>query len=329
MSDTEITRKSRWKNSRVGRIIRSYGIMIVLIIIIIPVSIISANFFNVENLLNIVRQVSVVGIIAFGMTLVIIAGSIDLSVGAVVSLSGVVCMSIVNLTGSDALAIILALFSGALVGLINGLIISSIKGRVGEAFIITYGMQMAVAAIALIYSGGNFITGKTEGFHSTIGKGFGPIIIFASLAVIMQYILTKSTFGRVVYFIGGNSSATKMSGINVRKNTVAIFMIAGVLAALASLVLSSRVNAASPMSGKGYELDAIAAVVVGGTSMRGGKGSIFNTVLGVIVIGVVGNALNIMNITSYPQMIIKGIIIIMAVILDVWNEKVEKGVLAK
>lgn len=329
MSETESNKKARWKNSRIGRIIRSYGIMIVLIIIIIPVSIISANFFNVENLLNIVRQVSVVGIIAFGMTLVIIAGSIDLSVGAVVSLSGVVCMSVINLTGSDALAIVLALLSGALVGLINGLIISGIKGRVGEAFIITYGMQMAVAAIALIYSGGNFITGKTEGFHSIIGKGFGPIIIFASLAVVMQYILTKSTFGRVVYFIGGNSSATKMSGINVRKNTVAIFMIAGVLAALASLVLSSRVNAASPMSGKGYELDAIAAVVVGGTSMRGGKGSIFNTVLGVIVIGVVGNALNIMNITSYPQMIIKGIIIIMAVILDVWNEKVEKGVLAK
>lgn len=329
MSETERTRKARWKNSRIGRIFRSYGIMIVLIIIIIPVSIISANFFNVENLLNIVRQVSVVGIIAFGMTLVIIAGSIDLSVGAVVSLSGVVCMSVINLTGSDALAIVLALLAGALVGLINGLIISSIKGRVGEAFIITYGMQMAVAAIALIYSGGNFITGKTEGFHSIIGKGFGPIIIFASLAAVMQYILTKSTFGRVVYFIGGNSSATKMSGINVRKNTVVIFMIAGVLAALASLVLSSRVNAASPMSGKGYELDAIAAVVVGGTSMRGGKGSILNTVLGVIVIGVVGNALNIMNITSYPQMIIKGIIIIMAVILDVWNEKVEKGVLAK
>jgi ribose transport system permease protein len=321
--------KVQKSNFNIGRVLRSYGIMIVLVLIIIPVSIISESFFSIENMLNIIRQVAVVGIIAFGMTLVIIAGSIDLSVGAVVSFSGVVCISIVNNTGSDTLAIMLALAAGAAVGLINGLIISGIKGKVGEAFIITYGMQMAVAAIALIYSGGNFMTGKTEGFHSILGKGFGPIIVFVALAIVMHYMLTKTRFGRVVYFIGGNNAATKMSGINVRNHTIVIFMIAGILAALASIVLSSRVNAASPMSGKGYELDAIAAVVVGGTSMRGGKGGIINTVLGVIVIGVVGNALNIMNVTSYPQMIIKGMIIILAVTLDVWNERVEKGVLVK
>lgn len=321
--------KAQKSSFNIGRLLRSYGIMIVLILIIIPVSIISDSFFSAENLLNIIRQVSVVGIIAFGMTLVIIAGSIDLSVGSVVSLSGVVCISIVNNTQSDALALILALASGALVGLINGLIISGIRGRVGEAFIITYGMQMAIAAVALIYSGGNFITGQTEGFHSMLGKGFGPIIIFVVLAAVMHYVLTKTRFGRVVYFIGGNTATTKMSGINVRNNTTVIFMIAGVLSALASIVLSSRVNSASPMSGKGYELDAIAGVVVGGTSMRGGKGGILNTVLGVIVIGVVGNALNIMNVTSYPQMIIKGIIIILSVTLDVMNERAESGVLAK
>jgi ribose/xylose/arabinose/galactoside ABC-type transport system permease subunit len=266
---------------------------------------------------------------AFGMTFVIVAGSIDLSVGSVVSLSGVVCISIINKFGADGWAIFTAISSGAIVGLINGLIISKIKGRIGESFIITYGMQTAVAALALIYSGASFMNGEGDGFHRVIGKGSGPIIIFIVLAIILHFILTKTTFGRKVYFMGSNSLAAKMSGINVTNITIIIFVIAGVTAALASVVLSSRVNAASPVSGKGYELEAIAAVVVGGTSMSGGKGGVINTVIGVIVIGVLGNALNILNVTAYPQMMIRGVIIVLAVALDVWNQRTRNSELAE
>lgn len=317
------------KTVKLKRILRSYGVMFALLLIIIIVSIMSDSFFTINNMLNILRQVSVIGIIAFGMTFVIIAGKIDLSVGSTLSLTGVVCISIINDYGADALAIIAALVVGGVVGLINGTIIALIKGRMGESFIITYGMLTAVSAVALIYSGASFMNGEGQGFHSRIGKGFGPIVIFIVLAVILHLILTKTTFGRKVYFIGGNAGAAKMSGLSVRNNTIIIFVIAGVTSALASIVLSSRVNAASPVSGTGYELEAIAAVVVGGTSLNGGKGGIINTVLGVIVIGVLGNALNILNVTAYPQMLIRGAIIVSAVALDVWNERTKNKELVK
>ena len=307
----------------------NYGLLIALLLIIAAASVFSKEFFTVANMLNILRQSTVVGIMAIGVTVVIIAGHIDLSIGSTVSLAGIIAILLINNTGNDWWAMTASVLAGALVGLVNGAIIAGIKGRTCDSFIITFGMQTVVAAVALIYSGGNFLTGRGRGVHSLIGKGYVPILIFLGLAVLLELIMKKTPFGRCVYFMGANPKAAKMSGVSVRRNTALLFVIAGVCASLAAVVMCSRVSAASPTSGKGYELDAIAAVVVGGTSMQGGKGGILRTLLGVVVIGVLGNALNILNITTYPQMFIRGVIIIAAVLLDVLGSKLSSGVVSK
>ncbi len=298
-----------------------YGLIMVLFLIIVAVSLVSKEFLTVDNFTNIIRQSCVVGIMAIGVTIVILAGHIDLSIGSTVSLAGIITMNYVNNYSTDWAGMALALLAGAGLGLVNGLIISIINGRTCDSFIVTFGMQTAIAALALIYSGGAFMSGRGGGVHSFLGKGSMPILIFILVVIIMYLIMKYTPFGRTVYFMGANQKAAKMSGINIKYYTTMIFVISGLLASLASIVLSSRVNAASPTSGKGYELDAIAAVVVGGTSLSGGKGGIGKTVLGLFVINILGNALNLLNITTYPQMIIRGVIIVAAVMLDVLGSK--------
>jgi len=304
-------------------LLRNYGILISLIVVIAVTGIIENNFFTINNFLNILRQVSVIGIVACGMTFVIISGAFDLSVGAVVSLSGVITITTINSGGGEFLAILFALLIGLVVGVTNGILISSINGRMGEAFIVTYGMQVVVAALAMYASGGLFVAGKIPpGFYRSLGQGITPIILFLAIAVIMQFVLVKTRFGRQMCFIGGNINAAKMSGIRIPLNRTVYFAISGVLSGIAGVVLTSRVISSNPHGGAGFELDAIIAVIVGGTSLAGGKGSIAKTILGTITIGVLGNALNILNITAYPQMMVKGAIIIIAVALDVWNKQV-------
>jgi ribose/xylose/arabinose/galactoside ABC-type transport system permease subunit len=308
----------------ITNVLRSYGVLMTLMVIIIITGIIEKNFFTLENFINILRQVSMIGIVACGMTFVIISGAFDLSVGSVISLSGVIAINTINSGGGELLAIIYALLIGLAVGLINGILISSINGRMGEAFIVTYGTLTVAAALAMYASGGLFIAGKIKpGFYKSIGQGITPIIIFLVIAAFLQFILVKTKFGRQMCFIGGNINAAKMSGIRVVLNRTIYFAISGVLASIAGIVLTSRVISSNPAGGVGFELDAIAAVVVGGTSMLGGKGSIAKTILGTIVIGVMSNALNILNITAYPQMMVIGTIIILAVALDVWNKRVK------
>ena len=310
-------------------LLRNYGVLIALILIIIVTSIIEKNFFTLGNFINIIRQVSIIGIVACGMTFVIISGAFDLSVGSIVSLSGVVAISTINNGGGEALAVIYALLVGVSVGLVNGILISVINGRLGEAFIITYGTQTVVAALALFASGGLFVAGKIQpGFYKSIGQGVTPIIIFVVIAIVMQFILVKTKFGRQMCFVGGNMEAARMSGIRVVLNRTVYFAISGVLAGLAGIVLTSRVISSNPAGGAGFELDAIAAVVVGGTSLLGGKGSIAKTVLGAIILGVMRNALNILNVTAYPQMMVIGAIIIFSVSLDVLNRKAKEKELA-
>lgn len=317
------------KKNKISYLLLDYGLLIALLFIIIVVSFISENFFSVNNMLNILRQVSVTGVMALGVSIVIIAGHMDLSIGSILSLSGVVVMTMVNDYRMDGLGVIMALGAGGIVGLINGVIIAAITGkkaRTGESFIITYGMQTAIAAFTLLVTNGVYINGKGGGFHSQIGKGMWPIIIFVGLAVLFYLMMNKTPFGRTIYFIGNNEPAARMSGVNVKFYTVAIFVIAGFCAGLAGVILSSRVNAASSTAGNGMELDAIAAVVVGGTALTGGKGGIGRTVLGVVVLGVLQNALHILNVTTYPQMIIRGSIIVLAVLFDVLAGKIkEKG----
>lgn len=310
------------KNKKIDfiQILLDYGLIIALCIIIVFVSFRTENFLTVRNMINILRQVAPTGIMALGVACVIVAGHMDLSISSTVTMAGVVCVSYVKYMQADLLGICLALLIGAGIGFINGIIIANItskKGRKGESFIITYGMQAAIAAAALLYTNGIYMNLQGKSFHSIFGKGYVPIILFVLIAVLLEYVMKRTPFGQSVYFIGTNEAAARMSGINVKRNTVLIFMISGLCAAIAGIVLTSRVGAASSTSGNGLELEAIAAVVVGGTALSGGKGGIMKTVLGVIVMGVLSNALRILNIDTYPQMMIRGAIIILAVLLDV------------
>lgn len=320
-------------NSRknVGFILRSYGVMIGLLVIIIAVSIIEPAFFTINNLLNILRQSSAIGLCALGMTYVMIAGGFDLSIGSTVSLTGVIALMIMNSIGltinvdiAAGIAIIAALFAGACVGFANGMILAAINGRLGESFIITYSMQIVVGALALLVSGGQFIAGKfSEKLYSKIGTGLVPIFIFIGLAIIMQLVLAKTNFGRQTYFFGANMDVAKMSGIRIKQIRVINFIICGMCAGLAGIIVTSRVYSASPLQGTGYELDAIAAVVIGGTSLMGGSGSILKTILGVLILGILANALNVVGVNAFAQLIVRGAIIITAVGLDQLNKGVE------
>lgn len=313
----------------VKNLIRSNGIILVILVIIIITGAIQPNFFTFSNLVNVLRQVSVIGIVACGMTYCIISGVYDLSVGSVVSLTGVIVILSINNGVNEYLAILYGLAAGLGVGLLNGVLISLVNGRSGEAFIVTYGTEVVAAAIALFPSNGLFIAGRvSDGFFKSIGQGATPIIIFLSIAVIMQFILAKTQYGRNMCFIGYNMDAAKMSGIRVKPNRISYFAISGLMAAVGAVVLCSRVTSSNPVAGVGYEMDAIAAIVVGGTSMSGGSGSVLRTVIGAIVIGVMGNALNILGITAYHQQIVKGILIIAAVGLDIWNKQIKMRELA-
>jgi ribose/xylose/arabinose/galactoside ABC-type transport system permease subunit len=309
---------------RVLDIIRSNGILIVILLLIIVTGIFESNFLTVNNLLNVLRQVSVVGIVACGMTFCIIGGAFDLSVGSVVSLAGVITILNINAGTNEYLAILYGLLAGIAIGIVNGVLISIIHGRTSEAFIVTYGMQVVVASIALFPSNGLFISGRvSEGFFKSMGQGVMPIIIFLGLATIMQFVLTKTPYGRRMCFIGSNMDVAKMSGINVIANRVSYFVISGVLASLGGIVLCSRVTSSNPTAGLNYEMDVIAAVVVGGTQLSGGSGSVYRTVIGAVIIGIMSNALNILGITAYHQQIVKGMLILLAVGMDIVNKRMK------
>lgn len=311
-----------WK--KIIDVARNNGIIIVILIMIIFTGFVETNFITFNNLLNVLRQVSVVGIVACGMTYCIIGGAFDLSVGSVVSLSGVITILSINAGVNEYLAILSGLLAGLAIGIINGTLISSINGGKGEAFIVTYGMQVVVASIALFPSNGLFISGRIEeGFFKSLGQGFMPIIIFLALASVMEFILRKAKYGRRMCFIGGNIQASKMSGINVKINRISYFAISGILASLGGIVLCSRVTSSNPTAGLNYEMDVIAAVVVGGTQLSGGSGSVLRTVLGAVIIGIMGNALNILGITAYHQQVVKGLLILAAVGMDIVNKQVK------
>ncbi len=315
---------SRSFSDRLLELLRNYALVAALLVLIVAAAIIEPRFISFQNIRNVLNQVSVIGILACGMTFVIITGYVDLSVGSIISITGIVVIKMVQRFG-DLPGMLIALLLGAFFGFLIGLVMSTINGRLGESFMITYGAQTALAGFAMIVSGGVFLMNSTVGTFSRIGKGAHPIIIFLTLIVLCQIFITKTTFGRNIYFLGANPVAAKLSGIDIRKYRILIFTLSGLIAAMAGIVLPSRVAAANPTAGTGYELDAIAAVVVGGISMKGGSGSFLNTLMGVVVIGVLGNALNILNVTSYPQMIIKGAVIALAVSLDIYNRNISES----
>ena len=297
--------------------IRDAGTLIGLIIIFIVFSLLSPVFFTAPNLINIMQQSAINAIVALGMTLVIISAGIDLSVGPVAALAAVVCASLMVAGVSVPLAVIAALLVGALYGLFNGVLIAY-AGL--QPFIVTLGGLSLCRAIALIYTGGNPVFGIPSSFRSFInGSVLGipcPIIIAAVVAIVLYIILTKTPLGEYIFAVGGNEEAARVCGVPVAKTKIAVYVISGVLAAIAALILVGRLGAAEPTLGNLWEMNAIAAAAIGGASLMGGKGSVFGTILGAIILGSLTNGFTLLNIQSFYQLLVTGIIIIVAMLVD-------------
>ncbi|OAT25722.1 ribose ABC transporter permease [Proteus myxofaciens] len=295
--------------------------LIALLILIAVVSSISPNFFTLNNIFNILQQTSVNAIMAVGMTLVILTSGIDLSVGSLLALTGAVAASMVGADVNAIVAVAGALVLGAAIGGVTGIIIA--KGKV-QAFIATLVMMLLLRGVTRVYTDGSPIS---TGFSDNadifswfgIGRPLGiptPIWLMAIVFLSAWYLLHHTRLGRYIYALGGNESATRLSGISVDKIKIAVYALCGLLAALASVIEVARLSSAQPMAGNGYELDAIAAVVLGGTSLAGGKGRIMGTLIGALILGFLNNALNLLGISSNYQMIVKALVILLAVLVD-------------
>jgi len=293
-----------------------FGLVIAFVILCLALTALSEQFLTLANARNILRQASINGIISVGMTMVILTAGIDLSVGSVLALTGVVVADLVQKGWATPAALTAALALGGLAGVVNGLIIT--KTRV-PPFIATLGMMTIARGLALIYTGGGPITGLPEDFRF-MGTGFvGPVpvpIIIAGLVFLFGHILLKRTkAGEYIYAIGDNKVAAQVSGVPTHRYITLVYAVGGFLTALASVVLVGRLNSGQPSAGYGFEFDAIAAVVVGGTSLAGGEGSLGGTLLGVLFIEVLKNGLNILNVSSDYQQVVKGVVIALALLL--------------
>jgi ribose transport system permease protein len=299
--------------------------LIALLLLIVVVSFLNPNFFTVDNILNILRQTSVNAIIAVGMTLVILTAGIDLSVGSVLALCGAFAASLIAMEVPVLIAVPTALLAGAALGAISGVIIA--KGKV-QAFIATLVTMTLLRGVTMVYTDGRPIsTGFTDtaDAFAWFGTGYAlgipvPVWLMVIVFAAAWYLLNHTRFGRYVYALGGNESATRLSGINVDRVKIGVYAICGLLAALAGIIVTSRLSSAQPTAGMGYELDAIAAVVLGGTSLMGGKGRIMGTLIGALIIGFLNNALNLLDVSSYYQMIAKAVVILLAVLVDNKNK---------
>ncbi|MDF2821294.1 MAG: rbsC [Clostridiales bacterium] len=298
---------------------QDFGALIALILLVFGISILSPEFRTFNNFLSLLRQSSINGLIAFGMTFVILTGAIDLSVGSVLALTTVLCASMITSGVPVGIAMILALLIGAGLGLVSGLLVT--KGRL-QPFIATLITMTVYRGLTMIFSNGKPISKLgNSAILKFVGKGniFGipiPVIILVVIFIIFFIVLNKTTFGRRVYATGSNWKSARLAGVNIRQTKTIAYIISGTMAALSGLILLSRLNSAQPTLGMGYELDAIAAVALGGTSMSGGRGKIFGTFIGVLIIAVLNNGLNIVGVSSYYQDVIKGLVILIAVLSD-------------
>lgn len=319
--------KKRFADSRnpVAKYIRNnMGIMIGLLTLVVLLSVASPYFLTKVNFTNVLRQVTSNALLAFAITFCLIIGCMDLTIGSQVGLSGVmVAYCMVNLHLGFVPAMCVALIIGVGCGFINGFIVSRTKI---PPYIVTLAMQNVLRGAAYLIAGGMAIKVTNDHFYN-FGNGYIlgipiPVIIFAIMGIILSIILERSVYGRRMFAVGGNKEAAEYAGINIKSVQVRTYMISGFLAALAGIIVASRVYSGQPTSGTGFEADAIAAAVLGGTSFTGGRGSIGGTVIGILIIGVVANGLNLLEIPYYWQMVIKGLIILLAVFFD--TKKQEK-----
>jgi ribose/xylose/arabinose/galactoside ABC-type transport system permease subunit len=301
---------------------RETGIALVVLAIVVYLSLATDTFFTASNLAVVSRQISLSAVIAMGMTLVILTGGIDLSVGSVVAITSVMLgLSMVRWGMPIWISIMIAILMGAAIGLIHGTLL--IKTKL-PPFIVTLGMMGLARGAALVITKGTSISGFPPSYF-TIGQGFVldlvpiPVVIAIVLAVIVHIILSRTTFGRRIYLLGSNEEAALLSGININRMKIWIYIICSSLAAVEAVIETSRMATGQPASGSGYELTAIGAVVIGGASMNGGEGTVLGTLLGAILLGLITNGLILLGISAYWQQVFSGAIIILAVALDTWR----------
>ncbi|GAK39197.1 ribose ABC transporter permease [Paenibacillus urinalis] len=316
---TSVKETSNKKGLQLSQLAGKLGPLLGLILLIVIVTIMNPGFLEPLNILNLLRQVSINALLAFGMTFVILTGGIDLSVGSILALSSAIVANLM-LSGLDPiLAIIVGVLLGGIMGMMNGLMIT--KGKMAP-FIATLASMTIFRGLTLVYTNGNPITGLGDSMaFQLFGRGYFlgipvPAITMMITFAILWVILHKTSFGRKTYAIGGNEKAARVSGIKVDRVKIMIYSLAGMMAALAGAILTSRLNSAQPTAGESYELDAIAAVVLGGTSLTGGRGLIVGTLIGALIIGVLNNGLNLLGVSSFYQMVVKGVVIVIAVLID-------------
>lgn len=304
---------------------RQFGTLLGLLGLCIVLWILSPYFLTVSNLLNIAQQTSINAIIAVGMTFVIITAGIDLSVGSILAFSGVVLASVLDTHLPLVTAILTGLGVGLVCGLVNGLLIT--YGNL-PPFISTLGMMSVARGAALMYTQGRPISGFSEPFRQ-IANGEvlhipAPVIIMAVVYVVAHFVLTRTKLGRYSYAIGGNEEAAVLSGVNVKFYKTVVYGLSGLLSGLAAIILTARLNSAQPIAGIMYELDAIAATVIGGTSLMGGEGTVMGTLIGAFIMGVLRNGLNLLGVSSFVQQIVIGSVIILAVLMDMALKRQKK-----
>jgi ribose transport system permease protein len=296
---------------------RQFGTLGGLLGLCLVLWILTPHFLTVSNLLNIAQQTSINAIIAVGLTFVIISAGIDLSVGSLVAFSGVVMASLLQRDVPLPVALAAGLATGLACGLVNGLLIT--LGRL-PPFIATLGMMSVARGGALLYTDGRPISGFGEGFRwLATGEVLFvpvPVILMGVVYAIAHFVLRRTPFGRYVFAIGGNEEAALLSGVRVRLHKTMVYGVCGLLSALAGVVLTARLNSAQPIAGINYELDAIAATVIGGTSLMGGQGSVIGTLIGALIMGVLRNGLNLLGVSSFVQQLVIGAVIILAVLMD-------------
>ncbi|MCZ7571298.1 MAG: ribose ABC transporter permease [Ardenticatenaceae bacterium] len=323
---TEVKARAPWSTAsrlsqRLGKVleIRQASMTIILVLIVLSLSLATDRFLTVTNLINVARQVSIISVVAIGMTMVIISAGIDLSVGGIVAVAGSFSAAVMATTGNVPLAIAVGLLTGTALGAVNGLFIAYFNLA---AFIVTLATFSLTRSANLAFTHGWPLSVTTEAYNF-IGQGYlgpvpVPVVIMFVLYLVGTVTMQNTRFGRYVYALGDNEEAVRLAGINVSTYRLAIYTLTGTLCGLGGIMLTARLGSAQPNAGGGFELDAIAAVILGGTSLYGGEGSLAGTLVGCFIIGFISNGMNLLNVSPFYQGMAKGAIILVAVLIDRW-----------
>ena len=301
--------------------------LLLLFVMVAAGSIMTEHFFTFSNLMNLFNRVSINGIMAIGFTIVFLVGGFDLSIGATLSLAAVLCIMVEKKTGTPLLGFLTAISAGALMGLINGLLMKLTRGEAGEAFLITLGTSLVGTSLAMTFCGGLDVYGTGAPWYKLIGQGrIGGLFpaatfIWFVIMVIVQVVIKRTKLGKHMLLTGANKHAAFLSGINIGRMKVLAFTLAGMLAAVAAIVMAARTTAASPHSGTGADFDAAVATIIGGNSLIDGKGGMVQVFIGVLTYGLITNILNLMTVESHVQYIVKGLVLLLAICLDKLKER--------